>query len=678
MKPFLLLMATCAFLAGTRQAVSQTSSLQDLAGALADQAAPTTIYVAREFLTMDPARPTAAAIAVRNGKFVAVGTRAEVVAAVGDLARVDTTLADKFVTAGFIEQHVHPLLSALTMNTRVISIEDWDAIDGFSQAVRNPEDYERRLLAALKAHQDKTQTFVTWGYHHYLHGDQMSRSYLNRHAPDFPVIVWHRSCHEFYLNDSALARAGIDDKFFATMTASQKAQSSLERGHFYEQGALAILDRIAPQLTSPQQFKAGLEFTERYYHRNGITTCCEPGGFFSKPMQDMINSVYSDDATPFNHYFIADGKTFAARNPGKPEELIRDTEQVLGWGQGRTRYLPRQVKLLSDGAIFSQLMQMKEGYSDGHEGAWIMDPPVFDAAFQAYWDAGYQIHIHNNGDRGLDVLLASLTQAQKRRPRDNHRTVLVHFGFAAPEQVSQWARLGGIVSANPYYVTALAAPYAKINLGPRWSANMVPMGDVMRHQMSFSFHSDMPMAPAKPLELIWAATTRKTLEGMVMGPQHIVPIEAALRAMTIDAAYSIQLEQEIGSIEVGKTANLTVLDKHPCEVPSEELKSIAVWGTMLEGRVQPIAPTGRPLSQTSHHSSEQLAQTGKVSTTRKTRESNMVIADLSASPLRLHNDSARSRSRTNSNCGPGCSCGLTRSLGELLVRHWQTEQTDSH
>jgi predicted amidohydrolase YtcJ len=232
-------------------------------------------------------------------------------------------------------------------------------------------------------------------------------------------------------------------------------------------------------------------------------------------------------------------------------------------------------------------MMMKDGYTDGHHGAWIMDPPVFSYAFQGYWDAGYQIHIHNNGDAGLDVLLDNLDKAMQRKPRKDHRTVIVHFGFATPQQVDRAAKLGAIVSANPYYVTALAGRYAKLGIGPERSKNMVPLGDVVRNGMSLSFHSDMPMAPAKPLQLIWAAVNRLTAEGQVAGPEHKVSVDTALKAMTIDAAYSIQLEKELGSIEAGKLANLTILDKSPYEVPPEQLKKIPVWGTMLEGRLQP-------------------------------------------------------------------------------------------
>ena len=570
---------------------AQAIRLQDL-DPLAEKPSQTVIYTAREFITMDPNRPKAEAIAVRDGKFVAVGTRDEVSAATGKNARLDKSLNDKVVMPGFVEQHVHPVLAALAMSMNVISIEDWDTIDGPSPAVRDEKGYRGRLTEALSAHKDKDRPFVTWGYHHYFHGE-MSRDLLDTLTPDFPVFVWHRSQHEFYLNTAALKLTGIDEAYVSSLGASASSMIDLSKGHFFEQGLLGILPKLTPHLASAEQFRRGLEYTENYYHRNGITLACEPGGLLSKKLQEAVNAVYSDDATPFNHCFIGDGKSFYAIKPDDPQSLIAETRKVETWGRGRTWYLPGQVKLFTDGAIYSQLMQMKDGYTDGHHGAWIIDPPAFGFMFQTYWDADYQIHIHNNGDAGLDVLLGELEKAMTRKPRKDHRTVLVHFGFAQPQQIKRWIELGGIVSSNPYYVTALAGRYAKLGIGPERAANMVPHGDVLKNGGSLSFHSDMPMAPAKPMQLVWAAVNRNTAEGPVAGPVHRVPLEDALKAITIDAAYSIQMEKRVGSIEVGKDANLTVLMQSPYEVAPEKLKDINVWGTMLEGRLQPVGPAPR-------------------------------------------------------------------------------------
>lgn len=586
------LMGGASALAMTTPVLGQAIALQDLAGA-ARLHPEATIFIAREIITMDPARPRAEAVAVVGDRIAAVGTLAELQAMAGDQPyRVDQTFADKVILPGFVEQHVHPVLAGLTMPSVVISIEPWDTANGFSDQVRDAAGYTERLKAALTAHADKTETFVTWGYHHYFHGP-MSRDLLDQLAPDFPVVVWHRSCHEFYLNSRVMEQYGIDDAFLASFTPSEAAQADAQSGHFYEQAALKLLERLAPAVATPERLRQGLEFTVGYYHRNGITTCCEPGGFFSQPLQQAINLVYSPDQTPFNHYFIGDGKTFAAVEREDPAAMIAMAESVLDWGEGRTRYLPNQIKFLLDGAIFSQLMMMKDGYTDGHEGAWIMDPDVFNYAFQNFWDAGYHIHVHNNGDGGMDVLLDNLEQAQRRTPRFDHRMTIVHFGFAETEQINRAARLGAIVSANPYYVTALAGRYKDFGIGPERSARMVPLADVKAAGMPMSVHSDMPMAPAKPLQLVWSAVNRLTAEGDVAGPEQRVDLDTALRAITIDAAHSIRLENEVGSITPGKFANFAILAESPYDVAPEEMAGIEIWGTVLEGRVQPVAATSR-------------------------------------------------------------------------------------
>ncbi|NNC55539.1 MAG: amidohydrolase family protein, partial [Pseudomonadales bacterium] len=182
--------------------------------------------------------------------------------------------------------------------------------------------------------------------------------------------------------------------------------------------------------------------------------------------------------------------------------------------------------------------------------------------------------------------------AMARKPRQDHRTTIVHFGFARPEQLARWAVLGGIVSANPYYVTALAEHYARHGIGKARTDNMVPLGDLRNNNIRFALHSDMPMAPASPLFLAWAAVNRLNAAGEVVGERHRISVDEALRAITIDAAYSIRQEQEVGSIRVGKKANLTVLEQSPYAVDPVQLKDIRVWGTMLEGRLQPVGNAG--------------------------------------------------------------------------------------
>ncbi len=310
------------------------------------------------------------------------------------------------------------------------------------------------------------------------------------------------------------------------------------------------------------------------------------------------------------------------------------------------------MKLFADGAIYSQLMQVREPYLDGHKGEWMTDLDVFERAFRIYWDAGYQIHIHVNGDAGLDRVLNALEANLRRKPRFDHRTVIVHFAVSAKDQVDRIKRLGAIVSANPYYLTALADNYGEVGLGRERADQMVRMGDVERAGISYSFHSDMPMAPADPLFLMWCGVNRVTTSGRVAGENQRVTREGALRAVTLDAAYSLRMENEIGSIASGKLANFTILGDNPVSCDPMKIKDIAVWGTMLEGRVQPVAEPKRLGLATSPTSvsHERLAEIPRLDDRNSARFG--------------HRRLLESRGRT---CGAGCSCGIISVLARVIA-----------
>jgi predicted amidohydrolase YtcJ len=220
----------------------------------------------------------------------------------------------------------------------------------------------------------------------------------------------------------------------------------------------------------------------------------------------------------------------------------------------------------------------------------MMDPGFFARTFRVYWDLGYQLHVHVNGDAGLDMVLDQLETNLRRRPRHDHRTVIVHFAVSRPEQLARIKRLGAIVSGNPYYPVALADNYRTNGLDPERADAMVRMADVEKAGISWSYHSDMPMAPGQPLLLMWSGVNRVTNDGNLRGPEQRVSPLSALRAVTIEAAHSLQMEKEVGSIVPGKLANFTVLAENPLTIDPLKIKDIPVWGTVHEGRVLPVKP----------------------------------------------------------------------------------------
>ncbi|NLI45651.1 MAG: amidohydrolase family protein [Acidobacteria bacterium] len=564
---------------------AQEPSLQDFAKAL--QSLPQiVIYQAKEIVTLDPAKPTVQAVAVAGDRIIATGALDELKAAAGTQPyRVDTTFANQVIVPGLIAQHDHPLLAGLTMTSEIIAIEDWVLPRGTSKAAKNRAEYMKRLTEANRRMKDPNALLLTWGYHQYFHGKLMKAD-LDAISRTRPIIVWHRSAHEFYLNSASEKKYGVTREWFDKLPESAKKQSDFANGHYWEQGGFAVLPLIVQAIASPKRVRAGLEFVKDYYHANGVTLGCEPGGILSKPLQEAQNAMLGDPSSPFRFYFIPDGKSITAAFPD--EKVAEETEKLLAWGHGMTAFLPKQVKLFADGAIYSQAMQLTGGYTDGHQGAWMMDPDFFARSFNVYWDLGYQIHIHVNGDAGLDMLLDQLELCIRNKPRFDHRTVVIHFAVSRPDQVERIKRLGAIVSGNPYYPVALADNYRTNGLDPARADIMVRMGDVERAGIHYSYHSDMPMAPAQPLFLMWAGVNRITNDGNLRGPEQRMSRLGALEAVTIEAAFSLRMEKDIGSIVPCKLANFTVLSDNPVTIDAIKIKDIKVWGTVQEGRVLPV------------------------------------------------------------------------------------------
>ncbi|MDG1874109.1 MAG: amidohydrolase [Mariniblastus sp.] len=569
---------------------SQTSSLQDIGEKAVAKGLPEmVIYTAKEILTLDPLKPKTEAVAVVGDRILATGTLAELKTAAGNQEfTVDETFSDQVMVPGFIAQHDHPVLTALTMASEILAIENWVLPAKTVPAVKNKDDFFERMIVAEKSLSNPTEPLVTWGYHPSFFG-KLTRSELDQISMTRPIVVWARSCHELILNSAALKAGGVTQELVSNWNASQKDQSNYAEGHFWEQGMFAVLStRIATMIATPEKLQSGLELARDYMHAKGITFGNEPGGILVKPIQDGVNQVFSQPSMPFRWTFMVDGKTMMDKYDNDAQ-VIAESENLSGWYNGMTSQSPKAVKLFSDGAIYSQLMQLREPYLDGHKGEWMTDLDVFQRAFRVYWEAGYQIHIHVNGDAGLDRLLNTLETNLRRHPRHDHRTTVVHFAVSGKDQVERIQRLGCIVSANPYYVRALADNYSRVGLGPKRADQMVRMGDVERAGISYSFHSDMPMAPADPLFLMWCGVNRITTSGRVAGENQRISREGALRAVTLDAAFSLRMEKEIGSIVTGKLANFTILNKNPVTCDSIEIKDIAVWGTVHEGRLLPIS-----------------------------------------------------------------------------------------
>ena len=544
----------------------------------------TTVFAARRVITMDPDLPEATAVAVSGGRITGVGTLGDL----QEIGEVDDTFATAVLCPGLIDQHVHPVLGASTLMTAVIAVEDWVLPSKTFPAARSPEQYRQRLAEAERALSDPDEWLFSWGYHKLWHG-ALDRAALDAVSATRPVVVWQRSGHEFFLNTAAIDNLGLS----ADQMAGHGAASDMvdfDAGHWWESGTNLLLPALAPLLLSPQRLAAGLRQMVDYLHANGVTAYNEPGALYTPDMWTLYEQILGAPGTPMYATFLADGRGILDR-VGLDKGLAAVEQQIAVAPAGpgkKLMFFPNQIKLFADGAIISQLMQMKDGYLDGHKGEWIIPPEELEKRMRLFWNAGYQIHIHVNGDLGLEALLDIIETLMAENPRADHRTVIVHFANSTEEQVGRIARLGAIVSANPYYPVGFADKYGDVGLGPKRADVMVRAASVRKHDIPLSYHSDLPMGPAAPLALASFGVNRLTPKGRVAGPEQRISVDDALRAVTIEAAYSWRQEDRIGSIAPGKIANFTVLTEDPYAVDPTKLADVPVWGTVFEGAVYPV------------------------------------------------------------------------------------------
>ena len=539
------------------------------------------IIVSKTLITLDATNKNSNAVMIRGAKIHAVGQKESLINKFPD-AIIDYSFANDVIIPGFIEHHIHPLLAAITMSSEIVAIDDWSLPNKQTKGVRDRASYLKRLQLLEENIEDKNTPLVSWGFHHYFHG-KLTKDDLDKISSDRPILIIHRSFHEFIMNSKALDLFGINKDDLNNLTPAEKELADYDQGHFSERGLIMVMPKIMQYLASPQRIMQGFAVTEQYLKEQGVTLIANPGAMYNKDIQNIKNYVLGDEATPFRSLFIPSALYMLEHF--EISELLNETEALLSWGAGKVHYLPKQIKLFTDGAMYSQNMVLRDGYLDGHQGVWLMEAEVFDKVFKLYWDANYQIHIHQNGDSGLDRILDAVEKNNLRNPREDHRTTIVHFGYSAPDQIARIKELGLMVSANPYYVTVLSDLYSKVGVGYERSQEMVRLGDVARAEIPLSLHSDMPMAPASPLVLMHAAVNRINYADKVAGPNQRISVLEALEGVTLNAAYTINLEKDYGSISVGKYANLTVLAENPLTINPLKIKDIEIRGTIEEGKV---------------------------------------------------------------------------------------------
>lgn len=538
-------------------------------------------------ITMDAARPSATALAVKDGRIFDVGDINDLVEAYPG-AKVDSDFARKAILPGFIDPHIHMALSSLMYATPMAPPWPLATADGMIDGYPTRESFFERLRE-LDAAAPAGEALIVYGFHNLVHGD-LTRTDLDAVTTARPLIVWHYSGHDFYLNSRAVEWAKITGALHEKFEGVDVDANGEPTGRVFEDAAPYLLQTLGPVLLSPERVKKGLEGFSHLLNAGGVTTVADLGyGIFGLPFEDanIAGNWVSPEHAGYRLYLVPEHRAFERAFGENRVKTIVD--MAAGKTPTPAPVLP-QVKFFTDAAYYSQTMRLSDpGYLDGQskgtKGLWVTLPEAIAATIKPYWDAGLDAHVHSNGDEAQDATLAAL--ATLRGASADRRFIIEHGGLFSPDEVRRAGDLAAVVSAASHYVYYLGEAYQPA-LGPERGQWITPLASLSAVGVPVALHSDAPLAPPLPLRAASAHLTRATREGGVLTPEERLGPKDALEAITIDAAYALGLEKEIGSIAPGKRADFTILDANPLATASEEWGDIPVWGVMLGGEKRPL------------------------------------------------------------------------------------------
>ncbi|AMU11101.1 MULTISPECIES: amidohydrolase [Burkholderia] len=548
--------------------------------ASATSAAPVTIFTARRILTMNPAQPSATHVAVRDGRILAVGDAADAAAwhtRFGACA-ADDTLRDKVLMPGLVEGHCH-LMEGAMWDAVYVGYYDRRGPDGtLWPGLRSLDAVLDRLMEAERAITDDGP-LLAWGFDPIFFGTaRLTVRELDRVSAARPIAILHASVHLMNVNGAMLARAGIDED--TDIDGVSRDADGRPTGELQEFAAmLPVYQTIGGKLAISASEKPHAVWNfGRVAQLAGVTTATDLVNDLSPDGNRTLHEVTADPDYP-----VRIVPAFAPqRNPA------RSVDSVLAEIERNTDKLHvGPVKFIVDGSIQGFTARVRwPGYAGGQpNGLWLIPPAQLVDVFEPFHRAGLQLHVHTNGDEATDVVLDAMTTLLARHPRPDHRHTLQHCQMADAAQLKRVRALGMCVNffANHLYYWG-DAHYSQ-TIGPDRANRMDAAGSARRLGIPFALHSDAPITPLNPLFTAWCAVQRETASGRVLGEGERLSVDDALHAITLGAAYTLRMDHLVGSIEVGKFADFAVLDDDPSVCAPARLKELAVWGTVLGGRV---------------------------------------------------------------------------------------------
>lgn len=532
------------------------------------------VYVGH-VLTMDDQHPTAAAVATQGDEIIFVGDRDAALEAAGRTATVVELEPGQVLLPGFIDGHGHIALVTLFNSLIDLTPKPTGRVGGIVD-----------LVATLKASIADGPPPTGWvsgcNYDDALMREHRhpTRDDLDEVSTQYPVLAIHASGHLAAVNSKALELCGVGPDTPDPVGGSiRRREGSREPNGVLEEHAW--MDLVAPHLPrpGPEQAVRDLVAAQLKYASQGFTTvqdgATDPAMLALLRGADQAGAVVLD-LVAYPTWMVAD-------------QVFPGTSPDDGY-QGRVRI--GGLKLVLDGSPQGKTAWLSEPYlipppgqGPDYRGYPALDDETVNAFVRRFHDAGWQVLAHCNGDEAAAQFIRAATAArgagQSGEPRD---FVMIHAQTVREDQLDEMVRIGIVPSFFITHVYYWGDWHRDSVLGLPRAARISPLESARGRGIRFSLHNDSPVAPIRSMLLISTAVNRLTLTGQVLGAEQRIPVESALRAMTIDAAIQYGEEDTKGSIVAGKQADLVMLSDNPLTIDPAGLADIQIVRTVSRGR----------------------------------------------------------------------------------------------
>jgi len=529
------------------------------------------IFFGGDVITMDDKHPTAEAVGVADGKILAVGSKNDLMALKGPSTEL-VDLQGRTLLPGFLDGHSHFINAVRLASWANVSAPPAGEVKTFADLIATLKAYKARL--GLKP----GEWLMGYGYDITAMDEtrDLTRDDLDPHFPDNPVMLLHVSLHGAVLNTAGFkaAKYDLNTPTPAGGMTARKPNSTEVAGLVMEHSFLPIYMAM-PTPTEAQQLD-GMKAAQELYASNGYTTCQDA------PMEPPTRPLYHKAADEHRLYLDLVGYVNWLEFPH-----VLETNAEPFRGPYVNHFRIGGVKAVGDGSpqgktAFWTKPLLTPGPSGEKE--WRGEPNIsaeeLNTVVKLAYDKGIQIMTHCNGDATIDMMIEA---HEKAGAPVGKRTVIIHSQCMRPAQLDKYVTYGLIPSFFTNHTYYWGDVHVE-NLGKERAYFISPTASARKRGIRFSNHSDFAVTPLNTMFILWSSVNRTSRSGQIIGPDERISAHDGLRALTIDAAYQYGEETRKGSIEPGKVADLTILDKNPTTVDPAAIKDIKVSETIKDGK----------------------------------------------------------------------------------------------